>query len=178
MFVRNSEQGKRCFGTVPEDEKGECWGLKKQPQPMGRWEKVKPTVMTMKTKLGHGLPKAAVISLCDPGHLTCFIIHVAEKDFCDMASKYIRQITALDLSNGSLTDKGGKLLLEKLPELPNIEILDVHHHYLSNEMMEELQKLSITVNLAEQEKPYEWNGDRASLSLHLRLSSTSSMSRG
>ena len=36
-------------------------------------------------QLGHGLPKAAVISLCDPGHLTCFIIHVAEKDFCDMA---------------------------------------------------------------------------------------------
>ncbi len=77
-----------------------------------------------------------------------------------LESKYIRQITALDLSNGSLTDKGGKLLLEKLPELPNIEILDVHHHYLSNEMMEELQKLSITVNLAEQEKPYEWNGER------------------
>lgn len=73
-------------------------------------------------------------------------------------SKYARQITTLDLSNGTLTDKGGQLLLERLPRLSNIEKLDVHYHYLSNEMMEKLQKLPIAVDVSEQEEADKWNG--------------------
>lgn len=76
-----------------------------------------------------------------------------------LESKYIHQIRTLDLSNGTLTDKGGKLLLEKLPGFSNIEKLDVHYHYLSNELMEELQKLPITLDLSEQEKASEWKGE-------------------
>lgn len=72
--------------------------------------------------------------------------------------KYIRQITTLDLSNGSLTDKGGRLLLEKLPGLPNIEKLDVHYHYLSDEVMEKLEELPISVDVSEQEEADEWDG--------------------
>ncbi len=75
-----------------------------------------------------------------------------------LESKYIRQIETLDLSCGTLTDKGANLLLEKLPELSNIRKLDVHHHYLSNEMMEKLGKLSLDVDMSEQEKPDEWDG--------------------
>lgn len=76
-----------------------------------------------------------------------------------LESKYIRQITTLDLSNGTLTDKGGQLLLDKLPELPNIQKLDVHYHYLSDEMMKKLEKLPIDTDLSEQEEADEWDGE-------------------
>ncbi|SOY29792.1 hypothetical protein AMURIS_02513 [Acetatifactor muris] len=75
-----------------------------------------------------------------------------------LESKYIGQITTLDLSNGTLTDKGGQLLLEKLPGLSNIEKLDVHYHYLSDEMMDQLEKLPIAVDVSEQEEAEEWGG--------------------
>ena len=75
-----------------------------------------------------------------------------------LESKYIHQIETLDLSCGTLTDKGGSLLLEKLPELSNIRKLDVHHHYLSDEMMEKLEKLSLEVDVSEQEEAEEWDG--------------------
>ena len=72
--------------------------------------------------------------------------------------KYIRQIETLELSCGTLTDKGGSLLLEKLPELPNIRKLDVHHHYLSDEMMEKIKNLSLEADVSEQEEAEKWNG--------------------
>lgn len=72
--------------------------------------------------------------------------------------KYIDRIETLDLSCGTLTDQGGSLLLAKLPELSNIRKLDVHHHYLSDEMMEKLEKLSIETDVSEQEEADEWDG--------------------
>lgn len=75
-----------------------------------------------------------------------------------LESKYIRQITTLDLSNGTLTDKGGQLLLDKIPGLPNIEKLDLHYHYLSDEMMKKLEGLNIAVDVSEQEEADEWDG--------------------
>lgn len=74
-----------------------------------------------------------------------------------LESKYISRIRTLDLSMGSLTDKGGELLLTKLPSYPNIEVLDVHYHYMSDEMVRKLEDLNhqhIKVNASEQEKPY------------------------
>jgi len=75
-----------------------------------------------------------------------------------LESKYIHQIETLDLSCGTLTDKGGSLLLEKLPGLSNIKKLDVHHHYLSDDMMEKIEKLSLETDVSEQEEADEWNG--------------------
>ncbi|MCM1213068.1 MAG: STM4015 family protein [Lachnospiraceae bacterium] len=75
-----------------------------------------------------------------------------------LESKYIHQIETLDLSCGTLTDKGGNLLLEKLPAFPNIKKLDVHHHYLSDEVMGKLEKLSMEVDVSEQEEAEKWNG--------------------
>lgn len=72
-------------------------------------------------------------------------------------SKYISQIKALDLSMGSLTDQGGGLLLEKIPSYKNIEILDVHYHYMSDEMvrkLEDLSRLHIAVDASERNEPY------------------------
>lgn len=75
-----------------------------------------------------------------------------------LQSKYIRQITTLDLSCGTLTDKGGQLLLEQVPGLPNLEKLDVHYHYLSDELMGKLEQLPLEVDVSEQEEADNWNG--------------------
>ncbi len=73
-------------------------------------------------------------------------------------SKYISQIRILDLSNGVLTDKGGQMLLEEIPKYNNIEKLDLHYHYLSNEMMEKLDEFSIEIDLSEQNELELWDG--------------------
>ena len=64
-------------------------------------------------------------------------------------SKYMGQISTLDLSMGTLTDKGGSLLLEIIPEWKNIKKLDLHYHFLSDEMAEKLEGLPIEVDVSE-----------------------------
>ena len=76
-----------------------------------------------------------------------------------LASKFMGQITSLDLSCGTLSDKGGKLLLEKLPAFPNVKKLDVHHNYLSVGMIEDLEGLSIEVDASEREEATEYHGE-------------------
>ena len=74
--------------------------------------------------------------------------------------KYMDQIETLDLSMGTLTDKGGQLLLDKLGDYPNIKNLDLHYHFLSDDMMKKLEGLSVTVDLDEKEEPYVYqDGD-------------------
>ena len=76
-----------------------------------------------------------------------------------LESKFMGQIHTLDLSCGTLTDKGGQLLLEKIPDFPNIQFLDLHYHYLSDEMMEKLQKLPIKVDVSDQNEPESYHGE-------------------
>ena len=97
-------------------------------------------------------PKLKILGLCDSE---------IEDEICEavLASKYIKQIERLELSMGSLTDKGGQLLLDKLPEFPNVKELDVHYHYLSDDMMEKLENLSIEVDADEQNEPDEWDDE-------------------
>ena len=97
-------------------------------------------------------PKLKILGLCDSE---------IQDEICEavFASKYIKQIERLELSMGSLTDKGGQLLLDKLPEFPNVKELDVHYHYLSDDMMEKLENLSIQVDTDEQNEPDEWDDE-------------------
>lgn len=97
-------------------------------------------------------PKLKILGLCDSE---------IQDEICEavLASKYIKQIERLELSMGSLTDKGGQLLLDKLPEFPNVKELDVHYHYLSDDMMEKLENLSIEVDADEQNEPDEWDDE-------------------
>lgn len=76
-----------------------------------------------------------------------------------LESRYMDQIHTLDLSCGTLSDKGGALLLEALPAHPNIKRLDVHYHYLSTEMMQRLGALPIETELSEQNKPEHYRGE-------------------
>ncbi len=73
-------------------------------------------------------------------------------------SKFMGQIETLDLSLGTLTDQGGALLLEALPKWPNVKTLDVHYHYLSDDMAKKLCSLPITVDVSEAEEPDVYDG--------------------
>ena len=63
-------------------------------------------------------------------------------------SPIIDQIEVLDLSLGILTDRGAATLL-KSPSLHQLKKLDLHHHYLSQNMMDQLRALPITVDLSD-----------------------------
>lgn len=77
-----------------------------------------------------------------------------------LGSQYMKQISSLELSMGSLTDKGGKLLLDKLPTYPNIKKLNVEYHFLSQEMMEKLENLAgVEVNVEDQQEADEFDGE-------------------
>lgn len=69
------------------------------------------------------------------------------------------QLTTLDLSCGTLTDQGGALLLEHVSRFPKLQKLDLHHHFLSDQMMKKLAALPIEVDLSEQNDPDEYNGE-------------------
>lgn len=73
-------------------------------------------------------------------------------------SPQLATLKVLDLSGGTLTDKGGEALLDN-PAIKNLELLDLHHHYLSDEMMEKLRGLGIKVNLQEQQVADEYDGE-------------------
>lgn len=77
-----------------------------------------------------------------------------------LESKFMGQIHTLDLSCGTLTDKGAELLLKKLPQYPNIKKADLHHHYLSQEMMERLKTelAGVELDLSEPNEREVWNG--------------------
>ncbi len=76
-----------------------------------------------------------------------------------LGSKYMGQINVLDLSLGTLTDKGGELLLEKMADWPNIKKLDIHYHYLSNEMADKLKNLPMEVDVSEGNEEDAYDGE-------------------
>lgn len=76
-----------------------------------------------------------------------------------LESKYIDTIKVLDLSCGNLTDKGGQLLLEKLPSLSNLEFVNLSWHYLSDEMMEKLDDLGLNIDMDDQQEGDEYDGE-------------------
>lgn len=73
--------------------------------------------------------------------------------------KYMNRISALDLSCGTLTDKGGQQLLDALPEFKNIKNVNLEFHYMSDEMMEKLEGLEAEVNVDDQQEDDEYDGE-------------------
>lgn len=65
-------------------------------------------------------------------------------------SKFIKQIDILDLSEGTISDKGGQLLLDNAPNLSNIKHIDLHYNYLSDDMIKKLSQKFKDINLDEQ----------------------------
>lgn len=75
-------------------------------------------------------------------------------------SKYIDQITTLDLSMGCLSDKGGAFLLEHLPQYSNIKEVNLVWHFLSDEMMKKLSELpGVEIDMDDQQEEEEYQGE-------------------
>lgn len=74
-------------------------------------------------------------------------------------SKYMSQIEVLDLSLGTLTDEGGQVLLDTLPDYENIKEVNLEYHYLSEDMMAKLKALSADVDVSEKQEDDEYDGE-------------------
>ncbi|GAA2812128.1 STM4015 family protein [Kitasatospora paracochleata] len=66
----------------------------------------------------------------------------------------VARLTGLALSMGALTDEGAAALLAGQP-LTHLATLDLHHHYLSEEMQQRLREAlpGVAVDLSDQQKP-------------------------
>ncbi len=77
-----------------------------------------------------------------------------------VSCKYMDQIATLDLSKGSLTDRGGQVLYDTLPLHKNITKVNLEYHYLSEKMMEKLKNLEgIEINLDDRQEAEEYGGE-------------------
>lgn len=63
----------------------------------------------------------------------------------------MKQLETLDLSLGTLTDEGGKALLES-DAVRGLKRLDLSHHFMSEEMMAKLQALPLEVDVSDQQE--------------------------
>ncbi len=80
-----------------------------------------------------------------------------------MACKYIDQLELVELCYGTLTDKGGAILLEELPKHNRIKMVDLEYHYMSEEMMDKLadmmEKNDMDIQMSDPQEEEEWNGE-------------------
>ncbi|MFI0350599.1 STM4015 family protein [Actinomadura sp. 9N407] len=82
----------------------------------------------------------------------------------------VARLESLDLSLGVLTDRGAELLLAGQP-LTHLTSLDLHHHYLSEPMMERLRAAlpGVEVDLGEHQGEAEWDGTDWTTSMYVAL---------
>jgi len=75
----------------------------------------------------------------------------------------VARLESLDLSLGALGDEGAAALLAGQP-LTHLKRLDLHHHFLSEAMIDRLWQLlpEVEINVDEQSEPYEWDNGQAS----------------
>lgn len=79
------------------------------------------------------------------------------EEFFKLGSLY--NIKVLDFSNGTLTDKGGQILLDNADKLKQLDKLDLTYHYLSEDMMQKLKNLGINVILDDPQSADEYGGE-------------------
>ncbi|MFE3456606.1 STM4015 family protein [Nocardiopsis aegyptia] len=69
----------------------------------------------------------------------------------------VKRVEVLDLSLGCLTDRGGRELVDRAGAFAGLRWLDLHHHYLSEEMEERVRAAfagtGVEVDLAERLEP-------------------------
>ncbi|MGL4666988.1 MAG: STM4015 family protein [Saezia sp.] len=74
--------------------------------------------------------------------------------------EWIKQLTALDLSMGTLGDEGAQALFNS-PYITYLKKLHLEHHFMSNAMMEKMKTLLIEVNVAEQQEEEHYGNEDA-----------------
>jgi hypothetical protein len=74
----------------------------------------------------------------------------AEEAVSNAGGSILDRIHTLDLSMGTLGDRGAKALVEN-PKVKNLDKLDVHYHYITDEWIEKLKGLGIEVDSSDQQ---------------------------
>jgi hypothetical protein len=75
-----------------------------------------------------------------------------------VVSPVVSTVEVIDLSLGNLSDQGGKELL-KLPTNARLKLLDLHHHYLSEELIAQLARMPFQVNVKDRQEADEDDGE-------------------
>jgi hypothetical protein len=73
-------------------------------------------------------------------------------------SPLLQRLEVLDMSLGAIGDYGAKELAAS-PYVKKLKKLDLHHHYISNEVIKELKKLKIKLDVSEQKQEERYEGD-------------------
>lgn len=68
------------------------------------------------------------------------------------------QIDTLDLSLGTLSDEGAEALLSS-SKVKKLKRLDLHHHYMSDEMVNKMKRLGIAVDVSDQQEDDDYDGE-------------------
>jgi predicted DNA-binding WGR domain protein len=70
----------------------------------------------------------------------------------------LKEIRVLDLSLGNLDDEGARALAGSA-DVAKLEKLDIHHHFVSEEVVAQLKGLGIEVDAGERMKPWDFDPD-------------------
>ncbi|HEY0734382.1 MAG TPA: STM4015 family protein [Herpetosiphonaceae bacterium] len=100
---------------------------------------------------GSRFPQLVTLGLCDSEQADAIAAAVA-------TAPILERIRVLDLSLGTLGDKGAAALLAS-PAVARLEKLDIHHHYCSPEMVARLESLGITVDASDPQVEDEDDGE-------------------
>lgn len=65
-------------------------------------------------------------------------------------SDIVSNLKVLDFSNGNLSNKGAQLIIDNVDKLRNLELLDLHYHFITDDFVRKLKGLPININLDEQ----------------------------
>lgn len=66
-----------------------------------------------------------------------------------LESDILPQLEVMEISNGILTDKGAQKLLDNAGKLAHLKLIDMHYHFISDEMQQKLRKLPVRVDLSD-----------------------------
>lgn len=70
-----------------------------------------------------------------------------------LESNILPQLETLDLSYGTLSDQGGAILAENGDKLAHLKMLNLEHHYMTEEMMAKIKSLPCKVDLSDPQDP-------------------------
>lgn len=71
----------------------------------------------------------------------------------------VQRLEVLDLSMGTLGDEGARALLAS-PAVAKLKKLDLHHHFISKELLKQLEQLGPELIAGEAEETHEWGGEQ------------------